>query len=83
MMTRFSDKRKISHLQQELGPMSQVVGENSGVEGFYAFFIEPALTEGTILVQLLKIWPPGHLNRDTGGDRGRNGATLTEFFDRR
>lgn len=44
--------------------MSQVISENSRVEGFYAFFIQPALTTDAVLVQLLKVWPSGHLNRD-------------------
>lgn len=57
--------------------MSQVVGKNSGVEGFYAFFVQPALAAGAVLVQLPEIWSSGHLSRDTGGDGGHNQTTLT------
>lgn len=57
--------------------MSEVVGKNSRVEGFYAFFVQPALAAGAFLVQLPKIWPSGHLSRDTGGDGGQDQTTLT------
>lgn len=67
--------RHCSYLQKELCPMSQIVSKNCRVEGFHAFFIQPVLTAGAILVQLLKVWPSGHLNRDMGGDwrRQRSG----------
>lgn len=51
------------YLQEELCPVPQVVRENSSVKGLDAFFIEPALTAGVILRQLLKVRPAGHLNR--------------------
>lgn len=51
--------------------MPHVVSENRSVKGLNAFFIQPALTAGVILGQLLKVRPTGHLNRDTGGDRRR------------
>lgn len=53
-----------SYLQQELCPVPQVVGKNGSVKSLDAFFIQPPLTAGVILRQLLKVWPPGHLNKD-------------------
>ncbi len=52
--------------------MPQVVGENGRVKGLDAFFIEPALTAGTILGQLLKVRPAGHLRQ-----RSRTGFSLS------
>lgn len=43
--------------------MPHVVGVNRSVKGLNAFFIQPALTAGVILGQLLKVRPTGHLNR--------------------
>lgn len=57
------------YLQEELCPVPQVVRENSGVKGLDAFFIEPALTAGVILRQLLKVRPSGHLNRGETKDK--------------
>lgn len=65
-----------SYLQKELCPVSQVVGENRRVEGFYAFFVQPALAAGAVLVQLPEVWSSGHLSRDTGGDGGQDQTTL-------
>lgn len=44
--------------------MPQVVGKDRSVKSLDAFFIQPALTAGVILGQLLKVWPAGHLNKD-------------------
>lgn len=43
--------------------MPQVVRENRSVKGFDAFFVEPALTAGVILGQLLKVGSTGHLKQ--------------------
>lgn len=53
-----------SYLQKELRPVPQVVGKDRSVKSLDAFFIQPALTAGVILGQLLKVWPAGHLNKD-------------------
>lgn len=52
------------YLQQELRPVPQVVGKDRSIKSLDAFFIQPALTAGVILRQLLKVWPAGHLNKD-------------------
>lgn len=53
-----------SYLQEKLRPVPQVVGKDGSVKSLDALLIQPALTAGVILGQLLKVWPAGHLNKD-------------------
>lgn len=52
-----------SYLHEELRPVPQAVWENRSVKGLDAFLIEPALAAAVVLGQLLKVRPPGHLDR--------------------
>lgn len=53
--------------------MPQVFGKNRNVEGPDPFFVKPTLAARAILVQLLNVWPTGHLDqeRDPGNDKTR------------
>lgn len=42
--------------------MPKVVREHMSVKGLDPFLVEPALTAGVFLRQLLQVWPTGHLN---------------------
>lgn len=67
---------RCSYLQEELHPVPQVVSKNSRVKGLDAFLVQPALTAGVILGQLLKVRPAGHLNRNVMG-RQRSSFSMT------
>ena len=65
------------YLQEQLRPVPQAVGEDGGVEGLDAFLVEPALTAGVILGQILEVGPTGHLE-GTSHHKGHGPGSETD-----
>lgn len=66
-------------LQEELCPVSEVVGKDRSVECLKTFFIQPTLAAGVILGHLLKVRSAGDLNRRAKGNVQRHISDVTDL----